>query len=288
MDTGYDVITLTTPGRKWYICGKAYGKHCMMGQKLFIYVKPKPYMPPKPPVGRHPIHHFVGDAFGWKFNFDYAAWARGRDFRVGDSLVFKYPRGYHNVYKVSGPEFNYCKVPQATEALTSGYDVIKLTSPGRKCFKYAVGKHDDFKVNGPDFMACIAPSESEEMATGNDVIKLSSLVFKYASDKVGGPECEHCSVPQEHEAMATRNDVVRLATPGKRWYVCGKAEASIVAPSNSLTWEAAPLTGPRKSLVGDDKGWTLNFNYTAWAEGKEFRLGEIQGIKLLTIFKDLI
>ncbi|XP_020258232.1 uncharacterized protein LOC109834607 [Asparagus officinalis] len=86
------------------------------------------------------------------------------------------------------------------------------------CFKYAVGKHDDFKVNGPDFMACIAPSESEEMAT----------VFKYASDKVGGPECEHCSVPQEHEAMATRNDVVRLATPGKRWYVCGKAEASIV------------------------------------------------------------
>ncbi|ONK74278.1 uncharacterized protein A4U43_C03F4610 [Asparagus officinalis] len=143
MDAGYDVITLTTPGRKWYICGKAYGKHCMMGQKLFIYVKPKPYMPPKPPVGRHPIHHFVGDAFGWKFNFDYAAWARGRDFRVGDSLVFKYPRGYHNVYKVSGPEFNYCKVPQATEALTSGYDVIKLTSPGRKwyiCGK-AHGKH---------------------------------------------------------------------------------------------------------------------------------------------------
>ncbi|XP_020258230.1 uclacyanin 1-like [Asparagus officinalis] len=81
-----------------------------------------------------------------------------------------------------------------------------------------LGKHNVFKVNGPDFMACIAPSESEEMAT----------VFKYASDKVGGPECEHCSVQQENEAMATRNDVVRLATPGKRWYICGKAEASIV------------------------------------------------------------
>ncbi|ONK74279.1 uncharacterized protein A4U43_C03F4620 [Asparagus officinalis] len=115
MDTGYDIITLTTPGRKWYICGKAYGKHCMMGQKLFIYVKPEPYMPPKPPVGRHPVHHFVGDAFGWKLTFDYAAWVPLKMFVV----------------------------PQATEALTSGYDVIKLTSPGRKwyiCGK-AHGKH---------------------------------------------------------------------------------------------------------------------------------------------------
>ncbi|XP_020183295.1 blue copper protein 1a-like [Aegilops tauschii subsp. strangulata] len=27
-------------------------------------------------------------------------------------------------------------------------------------------------------------------------------------------------------------------------------------------------------LVGDDKGWTLNFNYTAWAETKQFVVGD--------------
>ncbi|CAJ1920490.1 unnamed protein product [Sphenostylis stenocarpa] len=27
-------------------------------------------------------------------------------------------------------------------------------------------------------------------------------------------------------------------------------------------------------VVGDDKGWTLDFNYTAWAEGKVFRVGD--------------
>ena len=37
LTTGNDVITLATPGRKWYICG--VGQHCEVGnQKLFINV----------------------------------------------------------------------------------------------------------------------------------------------------------------------------------------------------------------------------------------------------------
>ena len=31
-------------------------------------------------------------------------------------------------------------------------------------------------------------------------------------------------------------------------------------------------------IVGDYYGWTLNFNYSAWAEGKEFRVGDTLGI----------
>ena len=30
-------------------------------------------------------------------------------------------------------------------------------------------------------------------------------------------------------------------------------------------------------MVGDDKGWTLNFNYTAWAETKQFVVGDTLG-----------
>lgn len=37
LTSGNDVISLATPGRKWYICG--VGKHCEVGnQKLFINV----------------------------------------------------------------------------------------------------------------------------------------------------------------------------------------------------------------------------------------------------------
>lgn len=30
--------------------------------------------------------------------------------------------------------------------------------------------------------------------------------------------------------------------------------------------------------VGDKKGWTINFDYQAWAKGKEFRVGDTLGM----------
>jgi hypothetical protein len=32
-------------------------------------------------------------------------------------------------------------------------------------------------------------------------------------------------------------------------------------------------------LVGDEEGWTLGFNYTAWSESNQFRVGEALGNK---------
>ena len=54
LTSGNDVITLATPGRKWYICG--VGQHCEVGnQKLVITVldqvsspAPSPSTPPTP------------------------------------------------------------------------------------------------------------------------------------------------------------------------------------------------------------------------------------------------
>ncbi|KAL4592848.1 hypothetical protein LXL04_005854 [Taraxacum kok-saghyz] len=135
LNSGYDVITLTTPGRKWYICG--VGKHCLNGLKLFINVLPQATTPP-PPSGKVFV---VGDDKGWTLNFDYQAWAYGKRFVVGDKLVFRYTVGMHNVFRVNGTGFQQCIIPVATEALTSGYDVITLDKPGRKWYICGVGKH---------------------------------------------------------------------------------------------------------------------------------------------------
>lgn len=32
-------------------------------------------------------------------------------------------------------------------------------------------------------------------------------------------------------------------------------------------------------IVGDDKGWTVDFNYTQWAQDKVFRVGDNLGMK---------
>ncbi|GMP69538.1 hypothetical protein CsSME_00028759 [Camellia sinensis var. sinensis] len=31
-------------------------------------------------------------------------------------------------------------------------------------------------------------------------------------------------------------------------------------------------------IVGDETGWTINFDYVAWAQGKDFRVGDKLGI----------
>lgn len=49
LTSGNDVITLATPGRKWYICGAP--NHCAVGgQKLAITVMPSSFAPSASPV----------------------------------------------------------------------------------------------------------------------------------------------------------------------------------------------------------------------------------------------
>lgn len=36
----------------------------------------------------------------------------------------------------------------------------------------------------------------------------------------------------------------------------------------------APSALAKEFVVGDDKGWTVNFDYQTWAAGKDFRVGD--------------
>ncbi|PIA49877.1 hypothetical protein AQUCO_01300548v1 [Aquilegia coerulea] len=83
----------------------------------------------------------VGDDKGWTTKFNYQAWAAGKDFRVGDKLVFKYKIGTHNVFKVDETTFEQCAPPIEREALASGNDVITFETPGRKWYICGIGNH---------------------------------------------------------------------------------------------------------------------------------------------------
>ncbi|KAF4369553.1 hypothetical protein F8388_019422 [Cannabis sativa] len=87
------------------------------------------------------VEYVVGDEKGWTINFDYQAWAQGKEFHVGDKLVFKYPERAHNVFKVDGVGFKQCAPPADAAALTTGNDVIILTTPGRKWYICGVAQH---------------------------------------------------------------------------------------------------------------------------------------------------
>ncbi|OVA16451.1 Plastocyanin-like [Macleaya cordata] len=85
--------------------------------------------------------YIVGDDSGWTIKFDYQAWAKDKTFMVGDKLVFNYPAGAHNVFKVNGTGFKDCIKPPINEAVTSGNDVITLATPGRKWYICGVAQH---------------------------------------------------------------------------------------------------------------------------------------------------
>ncbi|XP_015963624.1 blue copper protein 1a-like [Arachis duranensis] len=85
----------------------------------------------------------VGDDNGWATGFDYQAWAQGKEFHVGDKLVFKYTKGKHNVMRVNSTGFQQCAVPpdSSTQGFTTGNDVIVLSSPGRKWYICGISNH---------------------------------------------------------------------------------------------------------------------------------------------------
>ncbi|KAI4377886.1 hypothetical protein MLD38_015447 [Melastoma candidum] len=85
--------------------------------------------------------YVVGDDNGWMQNFDYQAWAQGKQFYVGDTLLFKYPEGVHNVRKVNGTAFQQCVAPADADSLTSGNDIVTLAKPGPKWYICSKGNH---------------------------------------------------------------------------------------------------------------------------------------------------
>ncbi|KAM3321929.1 mavicyanin [Capsicum chacoense] len=85
--------------------------------------------------------HWVGDDQGWKLDFNYTTWAATKEFHVGDKLIFKYKKDVHNVYKADQEAFKSCTPSSDVTPLTSGNDVITLTSPGKKWYICGIGKH---------------------------------------------------------------------------------------------------------------------------------------------------
>ncbi|TVU44667.1 hypothetical protein EJB05_04115, partial [Eragrostis curvula] len=85
--------------------------------------------------------HTVGDDKGWTLGFDYAAWAETKQFKVGDTIVFKYKEPTHTVVEVGGADFKACNKPADATVMGTGEDRVTLDAEGRRWFVCGVGKH---------------------------------------------------------------------------------------------------------------------------------------------------
>ncbi|KAK9927401.1 hypothetical protein M0R45_024585 [Rubus argutus] len=93
-------------------------------------------------------------------------------FFVGDNLVFNYQEGVHNVLKVNGTGFKQCAAPAGTVPLTSGNDVINLSTPGRKW--YICGAPNHCAVGGQKLAITVMPSSFAPGASPVSVISVTA------------------------------------------------------------------------------------------------------------------
>ncbi|KAA3453579.1 blue copper protein-like [Gossypium australe] len=82
----------------------------------------------------------VGDASGWTTGFDYSTWTQGKTFKVGDTLVFKYPT-FHTVDEVSSSDYSTCTVGNAIRSDNSGSTTVTLKAAGTHYFICGVVGH---------------------------------------------------------------------------------------------------------------------------------------------------
>ncbi|GMJ15656.1 blue-copper-binding protein, BLUE COPPER BINDING PROTEIN, SENESCENCE ASSOCIATED GENE 14 [Hibiscus trionum] len=156
-------VALNETGSHYFICGVP--GHCGLGQKLAINVSaaglspapqpstsaPQPSPPPAPapqgglpspspsPVSgptRSPVTYTVGDSSGWTVPSNgasfYQTWANGKNFMIGDILVFNYVSGIHDVLEISRSSYQQCNASNP---------ILNLTTPPTRVTLRTAGEH---------------------------------------------------------------------------------------------------------------------------------------------------
>ncbi|KAK1257495.1 hypothetical protein QJS04_geneDACA023095 [Acorus gramineus] len=83
----------------------------------------------------------VGDDSGWTTGVNYDNWSGGKNFTVGDSLVFNYGAGSHTVTEVSAGDYSSCSTSNSISTDSSGSSTVQLKSPGTRYFVCGVMGH---------------------------------------------------------------------------------------------------------------------------------------------------
>ncbi|VVB06903.1 unnamed protein product [Arabis nemorensis] len=193
----------------------------------------------------------VGDSDGWTAKKDYYYdWVKGKEFHVGDSLVFEYDPKLNDVTQVSGAmECEFCDYSYPKAVYNTGHDVClygqklnvlvvqdpsrpvppppprKILPPGKF---YKVGDYKGWNVYDSDFYN--KWSEEKTFYVGD------SLFFEYGNkvndvlEISGHLEFNYCDTTSPVAVHKTGHDLVRLTKPGVHYFISsetGHCEAGL-------------------------------------------------------------
>ncbi|XP_006662866.1 basic blue protein-like [Oryza brachyantha] len=85
--------------------------------------------------------HVVGDSKGWDYSVSFDSWADGKVFATGDTLVFNYKPGAHNVLAVDAATYRSCKVSSPDSVAAATGTASFLLKKGANYFICGVAGH---------------------------------------------------------------------------------------------------------------------------------------------------
>ncbi|KAI4335698.1 hypothetical protein L6164_014321 [Bauhinia variegata] len=191
--------------------------------------------------------YLVGDALGWTIPpggaSAYTTWAANKTFTLGDTLVFNFTNGRHDVAKVSKAVFDGCTGGSTIFTITSSPATVTLNETGEQYYICTFSSH---------------------CSLGQ---KLAVNVTRASSSPAPQPSTPPATSPSPSPSPSP----VTAPPPQARAPSPSRVPASAPAP--------APSSEPVTYTVGDNLGWTIPSNgataYQTWASGKNFKVGDI-------------
>ncbi|GLJ32215.1 hypothetical protein SUGI_0648420 [Cryptomeria japonica] len=86
------------------------------------------------------VQYDVGGSQGWEATTDFKTWVSGKQFKVGDTLVFKYG-SLHTLDEVDKAGYDSCSTANAISSASDGNTVVKLTTAGKRYFICGTAGH---------------------------------------------------------------------------------------------------------------------------------------------------
>ncbi|KAE9602293.1 hypothetical protein Lal_00050168 [Lupinus albus] len=199
--------------------------------------------------------HVVGDSIGWTIPSGgaatYTTWASNKTFTLGDTLVFNFANGQHDVAKVTKSEFDACNGGNAIFTITTNPAIVSLNETGDQYYICAFTGH------------CSAGQKLTIKVTQ----KTSSLAPNTSPSASPSPKTSPSASP------SPKISPVAAPSPQHRSDISPSAAVPESAPA------PAPFNGPVTYTVGDTIGWTIPTGgasaYVSWASAKNFKVGDI-------------
>ncbi|KAK6773508.1 hypothetical protein RDI58_028746 [Solanum bulbocastanum] len=136
--------------------------------------------------------HIVGDSFGWSIPINgaaaYTMWADANTIKIGDTLVFKFTEGNHDVQEVSRSSYEECNTQNSIgKAIKKGPAKITVQTLGDHYYICTVGEHClagqkmAIKASSSNSSASNTPADTTPPPPSSSTVEFASFLLTLSS-----------------------------------------------------------------------------------------------------------